>query len=228
MKRGKRYIDSVKNYDPAKVYDIKAGIEKVKELSYSNFTGTLEVHADIIVPKDRDPKSIKGAYTLPHSSGDVDIKIAVFCPPELEDEAKKAGADIVGLKELTKDVKAGNINFDVAIATPSVMTDIAVLGKDLGPRGLMPNPKNNTVTDELAETIKEYKEGKQTFACDESGVIHLKAGKLDMDTEELVENVEGCIKAITQTLNKPYEQAIKRLHLAPTMGASVKIGYSKE
>jgi large subunit ribosomal protein L1 len=92
----------------------------------------------------------------------------------------------------------------------------------------MPNPKNNTVTDELAETIKEYKEGKQTFACDESGVVHLKAGKLDMDTEELVENVEGCIKAITQTLNKPYEQAIKRLHLAPTMGASVKIGYSKE
>jgi large subunit ribosomal protein L1 len=228
MQRGKRYIDSIKNYDPAKIYDIKAGIEKVKELSYSNFTGTLEVHADIIIPKDRDPKSIKGTYTLPHSLGEVETKIAVFCPPELEDDAKKAGADIVGLKKLTKEVKAGNIDFDIAIATPSVMADIAVLGKELGPRGLMPNPKSGTVTDDLVETIKEYKAGKQTFACDESGVIHLKAGKLDMDTEDLVENVEACIEAITKTLNKPYEQAINRLHLAPTMGASVKISYSKE
>jgi large subunit ribosomal protein L1 len=228
MQRGKRYKDSIKNYDPRKVYNLEAGIEKVKELSYSNFTGTLEVHADIFVPKDRDAKSIKGAYTLPHSSGDVETKIAVFCTPELEDEANKAGADIVGLEKLTKDVKAGNIDFDVAIATPSVMPQIAALGRELGPRGLMPNPKNGTVTDDLVDTIKEYKQGKQTFACDESGVIHLRAGKLDMDTKDLKENVEACIKAILETLNKPYEQAIDRLHLAPTMGASVKITYSIE
>jgi large subunit ribosomal protein L1 len=228
MQRGKKYIDSIKNYDPAKVYDVKAGIEKVKELSYSNFQGTLEVHADIVIPKDRDPKSIKGAYTLPHSTGESDVKIAVFCTPELEDEAKKAGADIVGLDKLTKDVKAGNIEFDVAIATPSVMPQIAILGKELGPRGLMPNPKNGTVTEDIADTIKEYKQGKQTFACDESGVIHLKAGKLDMDTKDLIENVHVCVNAILEALNKPYEQAISRLHLAPTMGASVKIAYSKE
>jgi large subunit ribosomal protein L1 len=92
----------------------------------------------------------------------------------------------------------------------------------------MPNPKNGTVTDDLTETIKAYKAGKQAFACDESGVIHMRAGKLDMDTTELIENVEACIKAITETLNKPYEQAFNRLHLAPTMGASVKISYSKE
>jgi large subunit ribosomal protein L1 len=228
MQRGKRYKDSIKNYDPRKVYNLENGIEKVKELSYSNFTGTLELHADIIVPKDRDPKSIKGAYTLPHSSGEVDTKVAVFCPPELEDEAKEAGADIVGLEKLTKDIKAGNIDFDVAIATPSVMPQIAALGRELGPRGLMPNPKSGTVTDDLADTIKAYKAGKQAFACDESGVIHMRAGKLDMDTNDLMENVEACIKAITETLNKPYEQAIRRLHLAPTMGASVKISYSKE
>jgi large subunit ribosomal protein L1 len=158
----------------------------------------------------------------------VETKIAVFCTPELEDEANKAGADIVGLEKLTKDVKAGNIDFDVAIATPSVMPQIAALGRELGPRGLMPNPKNGTVTDDLVDTIKEYKQGKQTFACDESGVIHLRAGKLDMDTKDLKENVEACIKAILETLNKPYEQAIDRLHLAPTMGASVKITYSIE
>lgn len=228
MQRGKRYIDSIKNYDPRKVYNLGNGIEKVKELSYSNFTGTLEVHVDIIVPKDTDPKSIKGAYTLPHSSGEIETKVAVFCPPELEDEAKGAGADIVGLEKLTKEVKAGNIDFDVVIATPSVMGDIAALGRELGPRGLMPNPKNGTVTDDLVETIKAYKAGKQAFACDESGVIHMRAGKLDMDTADLMENVEACIRAITDTLNKPYETAIERLHLAPTMGASVKISYSKE
>jgi large subunit ribosomal protein L1 len=92
----------------------------------------------------------------------------------------------------------------------------------------MPNPKSGTVTDDLVETIKEYKQGKQNFACDDSGVIHLKAGKLDMDTEELIENVHVCVKAIESALNKPYEQAFRRLHLAPTMGASVKITYSRE
>ena len=228
MKRGKKYIDSIKNYDPRKVYELKEGIEKVKDLSYSKFVGTLEVHADVIVGKDIDAKSIKGTYTLPHSSGDVDITIAVFCPPELEKDIKKAGADIVGMDKLTKDVKAGKIDFDVAIATPSVMPDIAVLGKELGPRGLMPNPKSGTVTDNLVETIKEYKQGKQNFTCDEGGTIHLRAGKLDMDTQDLIENIHTCVKAIENALSKPYEQAIRKLYLAPTMGASVRVNYSRE
>ncbi|MDD3474658.1 MAG: 50S ribosomal protein L1 [Candidatus Dojkabacteria bacterium] len=228
MKRGKKYKNSIKNYDTKEVFNLKDGIEEVKKLSYSKFNGTLEVHADIIVPKDRDPKSIKGAYTLPHSTGNNDVKIAVFCTPELEKDAKEAGADIVGLDKLTKDVKAGKIEFDIAIASPSVMPKIAVLGRELGPKGLMPNPKNGTVTDDFTSAIKEYKQGKMTFACDESGVIHLNAGKLDMSTEELIENVEACIKAIEDTLGKNYAQAIKKLHLAPTMGASVKIGYNEE
>jgi large subunit ribosomal protein L1 len=228
MKRGKKYKNSIKDYDTKKVFNLKDGIEEVKKLSYSKFNGTLEVHADIIVPKDRDPKSIKGAYTLPHSTGNSDVKIAVFCTPELEKDAKEAGADIVGLDKLTKDIKAGKIEFDIAIASPSAMPKIAVLGRELGPKGLMPNPKNGTVTDDFASTIKEYKQGKMTFACDESGVIHLNAGKLDMSTEELIENVEACIKAIEDTLGKNYAQAIKKLHLAPTMGASVKIGYIEE
>ena len=202
MKRGKKYINSIKNYDPTETYTLKDGIEEVKKLSYGKFNGTLELHAGIIVPKDRDPKSIKGAYTLPHSTGNSDIKIAVFCTPELEKDATKAGADIVGLDKLSKDVKAGKIEFDIAIASPSVMPKIAVLGRELGPKGLMPNPKNGTVTDDFAGTIKEYRQGKKTFACDDSGVIHLNAGKLDMSTEELIENVETCIKAIEDTLGK--------------------------
>lgn len=228
MKRGKRYIKSVKGYDSNVTYNLKEGIEQVKKLSYSNFVGTLEVHADIKLPKDRDPKSIKGAYSLPHSSGTSDIKIAVFCSPDMEDVAKKAGADIVGLDKLTKDIKAGKIKFDIAIATPSVMASIAALGRELGPKGLMPNPKNGTVTEDIASAIKEYKQGKQTFVCDEGGVIHLNAGKLDMSTEDLIENVHACITTLEEVLNKSYNQLINSLHLAPSMGAGVKISYSRE
>ncbi|HCC67683.1 TPA: 50S ribosomal protein L1 [Patescibacteria group bacterium] len=228
MKRGKKYIKSIKNYDSTQSYNLNEGIEQVKKLSYSSFPGTLEVHIDINIPKDRDPKSIKGAYSLPHSTGKSKVKIAVFCPPDMESIAKKAGADIVGIDKLTKDINAGKINFDIAIATPSVMPSIAVLGKELGPKGLMPNPKNGTVTEDIASAVKEYKGGKQTFTCDEGGVIHMNAGKLDMSTEDLIENIHACITTVEGVLNKGYSQLIDSLHIAPTMGASVKINYSRE
>jgi large subunit ribosomal protein L1 len=228
MKRGKKYIKSVKGYDSTETYSLKEGIEQVKKLSYSSFNGTLEVHVDINVPKERDPKSIKGAYSLPHSIGSSDVKIAVFCTPDMEAVAKEAGADIVGMDKLMKDIKAGKIEFDVAIATPSVMASIAVLGRELGPKGLMPNPKNGTVTDDIASAVKEYKQGKQTFACDETGVIHMNAGKLDMSSDDLVENVHACVSAMEEVLSKNYAQLINKLHIAPTMGASVRINYVRE
>ena len=228
MKRGKKYIESSKQVDRNNKYSLEEGIELVKKLSYSTFPGTLEVHIDINVPKDRDPKSIRGAYTLPHSSDVKDIKIAVLCTPEMEAEATKAGADFVGLDKISKDIKAGKIEFDVVIATPSVMPKIASLGRELGPKGLMPNPKNGTVTDDLEAAIKEYKQGKQTFSCDETGVIHMKAGKLDMDTKELVENVHSCITTVENILGKPYNLSVTRMSIAPTMGAGVRINYSKE
>lgn len=228
MKRGKRYIKSIKDYDATKTFSIEDGIEQAKKLSYSNFIGTLEVHIDINIPKDRDPKSIKGGYSLPHSIGTTNVKVAVFCPPDMEKDATSAGADIVGIDKLTKDINAGNIDFDVAIATPSVMSQIAILGKELGPRGLMPNPKNGTVTEDITEAIREYKEGKMTFACDDSGVIHLIAGKLDMDTDKLIENIHACVKAVEDVLNKKYVQGVKGVYIAPTMGASVRINYTRE
>lgn len=227
MKRGKKYIKSTKGLDRNVSYSVLDGIKKIKELSYSKFVGSLEVHIDIKVPKDREPKSIKGAISLPYSSGAKDIKIAVFCTPDKEAEAKTAGADLVGMDQLMKDVKAGKIEFDIAIATPSVMPKIAVLGKELGPKGLMPNPKNGTVTEDIKNAVSEYKKGKQTFACDDSGVIHMNAGKLDMDNEKLVANVHACVATISEMLGKPYDQIVERLHIAPSMGASVKLSYSK-
>ena len=226
MKRGKKYKKVIKGLDRSDVYSLENAVKKVKELSYSKFVGSLELHADINIPKDKDPKSIKGGVSLPHSKGTNDVKIAVFTKDK-QDEAKKAGADFYDLEKLMKNIKDGNIEFDVAIATPSVMSQIAVLGKELGPRGLMPNPKVGTVTDDIATVVEEYKKGKQTFTCDVSGAIHMKVGTLDMENEELMENIHEAIKAIEAAVGKNYEQAINKLHLAPTMGPSVKIGYSK-
>lgn len=228
MKRGKIYKKLTKNLDRTFSYSLKDGVKKAKELSYSKFVGSLEIHVDLKLPKDKDPKSLKGAVSLPHATSTKDVKVAVFCTPEKEDEAKKAGADLVGMEAIMKDVKDGKIEFDVAIATPSVMPKIAVLGKELGPKGLMPNPKNGTVTDDIAEVVSEYKKGKQTFACDPSGVVHMSVGKIDLEDEKLIENIHVAVQAIADIVGKTPELAIERMHLAPTMGPSVKIIYSKE
>ncbi len=227
MKRGKKYIKTTKGLDRELTYSVAEGVKKVKTLSYSNFTGALELHMDIKVPKDRDPKSIKGAVSLPNASGNKVVRVAVFATPDKDAAAKEAGADIVGMEQLMKDVKEGKIEFDVAIATPAVMPKIAVLGKELGPKGLMPSPKNGTVTDDVAKAVAEYKKGKQTFACDDSGVIHMNVGKLDMEDAKLIENVHAGVTSIEEVLGKPVDQILQKLHLAPTMGASVKIAYSK-
>ncbi len=227
MKRGKKYIKTTKNLDREQSYTVAEGVKKVKTLSYSTFTGTLELHVDIKIPKDRDPKSIKGAISLPNASGNKVVRVAVFATPDKDEAAKNAGADLVGMEQLMKDVKAGKIEFDVAIATPAVMPKLAVLGKELGPKGLMPSPKNGTVTDDVVNAVSEYKKGKQTYACDDSGVIHMNTGKLDMDDAKLVENVHACIASLEDLFGKPADQIIQRVHLAPTMGASVKIAYSK-
>jgi large subunit ribosomal protein L1 len=227
MKRGKKYIKVSKDLDRNKSYSLQDAIKMVKKTSYSKFVGTLEVHFDIVIPKDRDPKSIKGALSLPYSSETKGVTIAAFVPSDKEKEAKDAGADFVGLDSLIKDVKENKITFDVAIATPSVMAKIAVLGKELGPKGLMPNPKNGTVTDDVKSAILEYKKGKQTFACDTSGVIHINAGKLDMEDEKLIGNVHMAVSAVEEVLGKPFNQCIQRIHIAPTMGPSFKIDYKK-
>lgn len=227
MKRGKKYIKVSKDLDRNKSYSLQEGLKEVKKTSYSKFVGSLEVHFDIVIPKDKDPKSIKGALSLPHSSDVKNVIIAAFVSPDKEKEAKEAGADFVGLESLIKDVKENKITFDVAIATPSVMAKIAVLGKELGPKGLMPNPKNGTVTDDVKSAISEYKKGKQTFACDTSGVIHIKAGKLDMDDDKLIENVHATVSSVEEVLGKPYNQCIERIHITSTMGPSFKIDYKK-
>lgn len=227
MKRGKKYTKLVKDLDRSKIYSLEDAIKKAKSLSYSKFVGSLELHVDLNLPKDKDAKSLKGSVSLPYSTGKKSVKITVFTEDKI-DEAKEAGADFVGLDNLIKDIKEKKIDFDVAIATPSVMPKIAVLGKELGPKGLMPNPKTGTVTDDIVSTISEYKKGKQTFTCDPSGVVHMSVGKLDMEDEKLIENIHEAVKAIEVAVGKNHTQIINKLHLTPTMGPAVKVKYTRE
>ena len=223
-KRGKKYNKIATKYKSDKKYPLKKAIEQAKKASYSSFEGSLELHLNIKLPKDKNPKSIKGSYSLPHTTTTKDIKVAVFTDSKSEEIAKKAGADLTNLKQLMKDVQAGKIDFDVAIATPDVMAKISVLGRQLGPKGLMPNPKVGTVTtlDKLADTITEYKKGKQTFKCDGQGNIHVFVGKINQEEKELLENIKTVIDEVSSTIGKNAEQLIQSAYLSPTMGVSIK------
>lgn len=222
-KRGKKYTQTAKKLKTNERLSLQDAIERAKKASYSNFDGSLELHLNIKLPKDKNPRSIKGSYSLPHSVSKKSVKIAVFTDPKNEEIAQKAGADITNLDQLIKDVKEGKIEFDVAIATPDVMPKISVLGRQLGPKGLMPNPKLGTVTttEKLADTIAEYKKGKQTFKCDEQGNVHVFIGKLSQPTEELKENIKAVIDVVSSTIGKAADQLIKSAYLAPTMGISI-------
>lgn len=227
MSRGKKYIESRKK-QPNKKQPMSKAIEAVKKLDYSGFDGSVELSLKMKLGKDVDAKSVKGSVTLPHTSDTSDTKIAVFASSDKQKEAKEAGADFTNLEELIESVKAGNIEFDVAIATPEVMGQIAVLGKELGPRGLMPNPKTGTVTEDIASTVAAYKKGKKTFACSTSGVINMSVGKLSMTDEQIKENIMEAIDATSHAVNKKPGQAILAAHLAPTMGPSVEVSLELE
>ncbi len=226
-RRGKKYVEK-RGQRPIQELPLNEAIEKIKSLSYSKFTGSVELHIVLNLPKDTDTKSLRGSVSLPHSASDGTTKIAVFTTPDKEAEAKEAGADVYSMEQLMKDVKAGKIEFDVAIATPDVMPQIAALGKELGPRGLMPNPKTGTVTEDIALTVQEYKKGKLNFKCDDTGGMHFNVGKVDMDTKMISENIYAVVKAAAETINKLPKQAIKLMHIAPSMGPSVKVHFEEE
>jgi large subunit ribosomal protein L1 len=221
QKRGKKYVDSAKKAVKS-ILPLAEAIKAAKKNSYSKFTGTMEIHLSINVPKDREARSLKGSLVLPFPI-EKSIKIAVFTTPENVEAAKAAGADKAGLEDLIKEIKAGTIDFDIAIATADVMPKIAILGKELGPKGLMPSPKNGTVTTNIVDTITEYKKGKLNFACDQSGVFHLVIGKANFDDEKIVANTKACVAKVAEVVGKATLSTVKTAHIAPTMGKSVQV-----
>jgi large subunit ribosomal protein L1 len=219
--RGKKY-QKIAEKQLDKVVSLKDAVENVKKLSYSKFDGTIELHIATILPKDKDPKSIKGSVSLPHMESKAS-HIAVAVPAHLEATAKDAGADTYVFADLMEEIKAGKINFDILLATPDMMAQLAVHGKALGPKGLMPNPKNGTVVDatKLAAVVGEFKRGKLVYKADATGGIHVAVGKVSYANEKIIANVREMVTAIAALLGKSKEYVIKKAYLAPTMGPSV-------
>ncbi|MEA3357088.1 MAG: 50S ribosomal protein L1 [Patescibacteria group bacterium] len=203
--------------------NLDEAIKLTKKASTSKFPGSIDLHLAINLPKDKEAKSTKGSISLPHPVKTQESKIIVFCTKEDEAKAKRAGAVEAGLEKLIKKVQEGWMEFDVAIATPTVMAQIAVLGKQLGPKGLMPNPKTGTLTKDVKKTVAEFQKGKTKWACDEGAVVHISVGKVDSDDKLINENVLFVVKKVAEVVGKPIEGLLKSVHLSPTMGASTQV-----
>ncbi len=212
------------SFDKTKSYSLKEAITIVKKAPKTKFDETLEVSAKLSVdPKNAASASIRGTVALPHGTGKK-VKVVVFCKGEEEKRAKEAGADVVGAEDLVAKIQGGWLDFDVAIATPDIMKDIAKLGKVLGPRGLMPNPKSGTVTQDTAKTIKEVKAGKIEFKMDKQAGIHAPVGKLSFTEDSLYANAHILIDAIMGSNPSGTKgQHVKSLYISSTMGPGVKL-----
>jgi len=222
-KRGKKYLEAIKQYDKHKLYPLEEAIELVKKMAYAKFDETVDAAVRLGVNPKYADQMVRGSVVLPHGTGK-SVKVLVLTKGEKEKEALEAGADYVGLDEYVEKIKNVWLEFDKVVATPDVMNVVGKLGKILGPRGLMPNPKLGTVTFDVKNAIKEIKAGKVDFKVDKAGIIHAPVGKVSFETEKLAENVRTLIDALIKL--KPASakgQYLKSLTLSSTMGPGVKV-----
>ena len=210
-------------YDKAKLYTLSEACELLKDITYTKFDASVEITANLGVDPRKANQMIRGVVTLPNGTGKV-TRVLVLCTPDKENEAKEAGADYVGLDEYIDKIKAGWTDVDVIICTPSVMAKVGALGRILGPRGLMPNPKTRTVTMAVGNAVKEVKAGKIDFKVDKTGIIHAAIGKVSFTPEQLYENAAEMLNAIAklkpQALKGTY---MKSAALCSTMSHGVKV-----
>jgi len=223
MKPGKRYRESAAKVDRARAYPIDEAVEVLKGLPLAKFDETVEFSANLGVDPKHADQQVRGTVILPHGTGKA-IRVLVLTRGEKEQEATNAGADSVGSVEFIEKIKEGWFEFDIAIATPDMMGEVGKLGKLLGPRGLMPNPKSGTVTFDVAKAVKEAKAGKIEYRVDKGANIHVPVGKMSFEKHKLVEN----IKALAQELlrAKPASSKgkyIKSIYISSTMGPSLSI-----
>ena len=213
----------IAKYDAAKEYKLAEACELVKEITYTKFDASVELHVNLGVDPRKANQMVRGVVTLPHGTGKT-TRVLVLCTPDKENEAKEAGADYVGLDEYIEKIKGGWTDVDVIITMPAIMGKIGALGRILGPRGLMPNPKSGTVTMDVAKAVREVKQGKIDFKVDKAGIVHAAIGKVSFDTEKMVGNV----KEFIATINKLKPSAakgtyIKSIYLSSTMSRGVKV-----
>ena len=223
-KRGKKYQDSVKEFDKAELFDVDQAMEIVVKSAKAKFDETVELHARLGVDGRHADQQVRGAIVLPHGVGKTK-KVLVFAKGPKATEAEEAGADFVGAEEMAQKIQSENwFDFDVVVATPDMMGVVGRLGKILGPKGLMPNPKSGTVTMDVAKAVEEVKAGKVEYRLDKANIIHTPIGKASFGPEKLTDNFNALIGAIIKA--KPAAakgQYLKSVVVTSTMGPGVKI-----
>jgi large subunit ribosomal protein L1 len=222
-KISKKRKEALAKFDKTKVYSLTEAVEMVKSITYTKFDASFDIDVRLGVDPRKANQMVRGIVTLPHGTGKV-TRVLVLCTPDKEDEAKAAGADHVGLDDYVEKIKKGWTDVDVIITMPSVMPKIGALGKVLGPRGLMPNPKAGTVTMEIGKAVADVKAGKIDFKVDKYGIIHSGIGKVNFASDKLMENVKeimGTIIKLKPTAAKG--TYVKSIYLSSTMSPGVQV-----
>lgn len=224
---GKKIEASYKKIEEDKEYAIEEALKLVKDLSYVKFDETVDMALNLGVDPKKSDQMVRGTVVLPHGTGKK-VKVLVFAKGEKEKEAADAGADYVGAEDLVEKIQKGWLDFESAVATPDIMGLVGKLGKILGPRGLMPNPKLGTVTFDVAKAVKEIKSGKVEYKTDKGAIVHVTIGKVSFDVDKLLANAKVVLDAITKS--KPSTSKgryIKKIAISSTMGPGVRIDVGK-
>ncbi len=221
-KASKRYRAAAAKVEP-KRYTIAEAVQRVKETATAKFTESVDIAVRLGVDPKKADQAVRGTVTLPHGIGK-QVRVLVIAKPPKDEEAKQAGADFVGYKDYLEKIQQGWTDVDVIIATPDVMGDLGKLGKILGPRGLMPNPKSGTVTMEVGRAVQEVKAGKIEFRVDKAGIVHATVGKATFEQEKLVENIQSFLNTVIRLKPSTAKgQYIKSVYISSTMGPSIQI-----
>ena len=228
LKRGKKYAESVKMYDKLKLYDPKEALDLTVKMSKAKFDETVEAHIKLGVDSRHADQQVRGAVVLPHGTGKK-VRVLVFAKGDKAKEAESAGADFVGAEELIPKIQNENwFEYDIIVATPDMMGVVGRLGKILGPKGLMPNPKAGTVTMDVAKAIADIKAGKIEYRLDKTNIIHCPIGKVSFGTDKLAENFDTLMTAVIKAKPSAAKgQYLRSVAVASTMGPGVKINQAR-
>ncbi len=227
MAKAKRYVEAREKIDRTKLYDPEEAMDLIKEISNAKFDETIEVAVNLGVNPKHADQQVRGAAVLPNGIGK-EVKVLVFAKGDKVKEAEEAGADYIGAEDMVEKIQGGWMDFDVTVATPDTMSIVGKLGRVLGPKGLMPNPKTGTVTFEISKAINEIKAGKVEYRTDKAGVIHVPIGKASFEKEKLLENFYFLIDALIKAKPSGAKgQYLKSIAVSSTMGPGIKINTQK-
>jgi|TARA_B110000263_G_scaffold63995_1_gene55188 large subunit ribosomal protein L1 len=213
----------LEKYDSQKLYSLEEASKIIKDISFTKFDASIDLDVRLGVDPKKPDQMIRGAISLPHGTGKI-LKVLALCTPDKEEEAKKAGADYIGLDDFIKKIENGWTDIDVIVTIPTLMPKLGRLGKVLGPRGLMPNPKSGTVTNDIGKAIKDVKAGKIDFKVDKFGIIHASIGKVSFDSKKINENAQELLNFIVKLRPSSAKGIyVKSVSLSSTMSSSIKI-----